>query len=276
MREEIAPGFCLSFDDVGEREADALVLITGAGSAKEGWGPMVPAFSPHLRVISFDCRGLGESDPGPEPLSMGRVADDVAAVLDRLDIGRAHVLGWSFGSAVAQQFALRHPERLAALVLWSTWARTDGYLRAVFTGLRYPFAMGDIETAVTVLGTVFSPELLDSPEFAVLVEQLVPAMPRTAPQIRATVEQWDGALAHDTSRELGRVGAPVLVVAGEQDVLAPPRYGRSVADLLPRARFELFTGPGSSHALGLERLAEFAPMVLSFLAEHPIRPHSHR
>jgi len=70
--------------------------------------------------------------------------------------------------------------------------------------------------------------------------------------------------------DLGITAAPVLVVAGEQDTLAPPRFGRQVSELVADGRFELFTGPGSSHALGLERSAEFVPLVRDFLARHPL------
>lgn len=253
MRKETRPGFSLSFSEHGDPNAEPVVLVGGAGSTKESWGPLPQALAAGHRVICFDCRGLGESDGDAETLSMAAVADDVAALLDALEIPRAHVLGWSFGSAAAQLFALRHPDRLGALVLWSTWARTDGYLRAVFTGLRYPFAHRDLDTAVVVLGAVFSPELLNAPEYETLVEQLRPTLPQDDAQIAATVAQWDASLGHDATAELPEITAPVLVVAGDRDTLAPPRYGRQVADLVPKGRFVLFEGPGSSHAVGLER-----------------------
>lgn len=267
MRAEIRPGFWLSYTVDGDPEAEPLVLISGAAGSKDGWGPLVPELATRYRLIRFDCRGLGESDPGAEPVSFEAVADDIAALLDVLGSRTAHVLGWSWGSVVAQQFALKHPERLGSLVLWATWSRTDGFLRAVLTGIRYPFAHKDVDTAVTVLGTVFSPELLDSPEYATTVlAQLLPLVPKTDTQVRTVVEQWDAGLLHDTSALLPGITAPTLVVVGEQDVLTPPRYSEEVATLVPGARFELFTGPGASHAVGLERPAEFAALLLEFLA----------
>jgi pimeloyl-ACP methyl ester carboxylesterase len=115
---------------------------------------------------------------------------------------------------------------------------------------------------------VFSPELLDAPEYGTLVEQLKPTLPRDDAQIATTIAQWDASLGHDTTALLPEITAPVLVVAGEQDGLAPPRYGRQVTDLVPRSRFVLFEGPGSSHAVGLERMGEFSALVMDFLAQH--------
>jgi pimeloyl-ACP methyl ester carboxylesterase len=265
VRGEIRPGFWVSYNDDGDPAAEALVMISGAAGSKDGWGPLVPSLSARYRLISLDCRGLGESDPGAEPVSFEAAADDIAGLLDLLGTGSAHVLGWSWGSVVAQQFALRHPDRLGSLVLWATWPRTDGYLRAVFTGIRYPFAHKDVPTAVTVLGTVFSPDLLDAPEYEQVLAALLPLAPRTETQVRTVVEQWDAGLRHDTTDLLPGITAPTLVVAGELDVLTPPRYGREVAKLVPGARFELFTGPDASHAVGLERPEEFAALLLDFL-----------
>ncbi|MFF3763791.1 alpha/beta fold hydrolase [Streptomyces sp. NPDC001922] len=270
MMQELSTGIRLSVSEFGDPEAEPLLMVTGAGGSKDGWGPLIRALATRYRLICFDCRGLGESDAGDGPLSMDALADDMAALLDALGIARTHVLAWSFGSGVAQAFALRHAERLGALVLWSTWGRTDGYMQAMFTALRYPFARRDPETAVSVLRLVFSPELLGSPASGELLEELVPLFPRTEEQLRTTVEQWDAALAHDTLDRLPSITGPTLVVAGEKDVLCPPRMGQAVAARLPDARYEVFCGPGSSHALGLERPDEFSTLVFGFLADHPL------
>jgi pimeloyl-ACP methyl ester carboxylesterase len=84
------------------------------------------------------------------------------------------------------------------------------------------------------------------------------------------VEQWDADLAHDTLDRLGDITAPTLVIAGEQDLLTPPWHGRQVAESIPGAKLHMFTGPGSSHALGVERAEEFLPLVQDFLAEHQL------
>ena len=83
-----------------------------------------------------------------------------------------------------------------------------------------------------------------------------------------TVEQWDADLALDTLDRLGGIEAPTLVVVGEQDLLTPPRQAKAVADAIPKARYELVTGPGSSHGLHIERPDDLLRSVTGFLDEH--------
>jgi len=103
-----------------------------------------------------------------------------------------------------------------------------------------------------------------------MVEQMLPLFPSSEAQVAAVVEQWEADAGHDTLDRLPGITAPTLVIAGEQDLLTPHWHGRQVAEAIPGARFELFTGPGSSHAVGDERAAEVLPLVLGFLAEHPV------
>ena len=249
-------------------EGDPLLIINGTSQSLGFWVDIAQVWAGSYRVITYDLRGMGGSERGSGEISVASLAADARGLLEALEVDRAHVLGYSLGSAVAQELALAAPERVASLVLYCTWGRTDGFQRAMITALAHPWRTGDMEAALGALGVAFSPQLLDSPEFGELVEQLLPLFPSTEEQIRTTAEQWDADLAHDTLDRLGDITAPTLVIAGEQDLLTPPWHGRQVADTIPGARHELFTGPDSSHALGVERAEEFVPMVLGFLGEH--------
>lgn len=251
-------------------EGEPLLIINGTSQSLGFWTETALVWANRFRVITYDLRGMGGSERGSGALSVASLAADAQGLLETLDIERAHVLGYSLGSAIAQELALAAPNRVASLVLYCTWGRTDGFQRAMMTGLAHPWRTGDVEAALGALGVAFSPQLLDNPEFGVLIEQLLPLFPSTEQQIRTCAEQWDADLAHDTLDRLSEITTPTLVIAGEQDLLTPPWHGRQVADVIPGARHHLFTGPGSSHALGVERAEEFVPMVLEFLGEHPM------
>ena len=252
-------------------EGEPLLIISGTTQSLGFWTETAQAWASRYRVITYDLRGMGASERGSGAISVGSLATDTRALLEALEIERAHVVGYSLGSAIAQELALAAPERVASLVLYCTWGRTDGFQRAVLTGLSHPWRTGDVEAALGALGIAFSPQLLDSPEFAALVEQLLPLFPSTEQQIRTTVEQWDADLAHDTLDRLSAISAPTLVIAGEQDLLTPPWHGEQVAAAIPGAELRMFTGPGSSHALGIERAEEFVPLVQDFLGSHRLR-----
>jgi pimeloyl-ACP methyl ester carboxylesterase len=264
----VATGVRLNVSRTGTGEP--LLLIMGTSASLGLWEPVVAPLAERHRVIAFDSRGLGLSERGEERITMASLAADAAALLDALEIERAHVLGWSLGSAVAQELALAQPDRIGGLVLYATWGRGDGYMRSMLTALRHPWETGDMEAALTVLGLNFSPQLLDNPEFEAMLEEFLPLFPQTEAQIRTTVEQWQADEEHDTLDRLAAIGAPTLVIAGEQDVITPPWQCRAVAERIPGARYELLTGAGSSHALMMERAEEFTSLVLGFLRGRPL------
>lgn len=264
----VRTGTTLSYEITGRGEP--LLLIMGTSGAIPLWGEMANRLAETHQVIAFDNRGLGGSDRGDGPISVASMAEDAAALLEALEVPRAHVLGWSLGSAVAQQLALTHPEKVATALLYATWGRCDGFQRSVLTALRLPYVHRDMESVLATAGLAFSPQLLDHPDFAAMLEPMLPAFPQNEDQMQVTVEQWDADLAHDTLDRLGEITAPTLVVAMEQDLLTPPWQAKKVADAIPGARYELVTGPGSSHGLHIERPDDLHKIVTGFLGEHPM------
>jgi pimeloyl-ACP methyl ester carboxylesterase len=265
---EVATGVRLNVKESGT--GDPVLLIMGTSGSLGLWAAAEGPLAERHRVISFDNRGIGASERGEGAITMATLAADADALLEALGIERAHVIGWSLGSAVAQELALAAPQKIASLVLYATWGRLDNFQRAVLTGLRAPWAMGDLEGAYTALGIAFSPEALNAPEFEQMMEQMLPLFPQTAQQVSTTLEQWDADIAHDTLDRLHGITAPTLVIAGEQDLLTPAYQCKAVADRIPGAEYELFTGPGSSHGLMMERGDEFNRVVADFLGKHPL------
>jgi pimeloyl-ACP methyl ester carboxylesterase len=259
----VRTGVTLNYEVSGEGEP--LLLVMGTSGSLALWGELRPRLAERYQVIAFDNRGLGGSERGDGPITVASLAEDASALLEALEVPRAHTLGWSLGSAVLQELALAHPEQVASAVMYATWGRCDGFQRSVLSALRLPYAVRDMEAALTVAGIAFSPEALDRPEFAQLLEPMLPAFPQTEEQMAVTVEQWDADLAHDTLERLGGITAPTLVVVGEQDLLTPPWQAKAVADAIPGAGYELVTGPGSSHCLHLERLDDLLKSVTGFL-----------
>lgn len=266
---EVSTGVSLAYRSAGE--GPPLVLIMGTTGSMDLWGQSVSALATKHRVVTFDNRGMGGSGRGKGELSMALMAEDVAALMDALGIEQADVLGWSLGSCVAQELALAHPERIGALILFGTWDHVDGFQSAMFTALGSPWRTGDMDRALEAVGLAFSPEFLDSPDFGAALGSMAGAFPQTQDQVAVTVEQWEADMSHDTRGRLEDIDMPTLVIVGEQDMLTPPWQSRKVADAIPGAQFHLFTGPGSSHALNLERPDEFAGVVLDFLERSPLR-----
>jgi pimeloyl-ACP methyl ester carboxylesterase len=262
----VRTGVRLNYEVSGDGEP--LLLVMGTGCSILMWGELLPRLAERYRVIAFDNRGLGGSERGEGPMTAASMAEDASALLEALDVPKAHAMGWSLGSAIVQELALAHPQQVASAVLYGTWGRCDGFQRSVMSAIRLPYAVRDVEAAVTVGGLAFSPQLLDRPDFQQLIEPMLPAFPQNEDQMAVTVEQWDADLALDTLDRLGGIEAPTLVVVGEQDLLTPPWQARAVADAIPKARYELVTGPGTSHGMHIERPDDLLRIVTGFLDEH--------
>lgn len=263
----VADGVQLHHEIHGEGEP--VLLITGTTASVGLWTPAVlEGLAADRQVIAYDHRGMGASTPSTDAVTMASLAEDAAALLDALDVGPAHVIGWSLGSAVAQELALSRPELVASLVLYGTWGRADGFQRSVLSALRTPWASGDVPAALQALGIAFSPQLLDHPDFEQLFAGFLPLFPQTAEQIAMTLNQWDADLGHDTLDRLSSIDRPTTVLVGEQDLLTPPWQSRAVAEAIPGASFVLVEGPGSSHGLHVERPDDWLTHVREHLARH--------
>ncbi len=265
----VRTGVTLNYEISGE--GDPLLLVMGTSGAIPLWGELVPRLAERYRVIAFDNRGLGGSERGEGAISVASMAEDTSALLDALEIPRVHAMGWSLGSAVVQEMALNRPEQVGTAVLHATWGRCDGFQRSVLSALRHPYVTRDMEAVFATAGLAFSPQLLDHPDFAAMLEPLLPAFPQNEEQMQVTVEQWDADLVHDTLDRLGGIAAPTLVIVGEQDLLTPPWQAKKVADAIPGAEYELVTGPGSSHGVHIERPEDVVRIVTGFLDRHPLQ-----
>ncbi len=265
---DVRTGISVNYEITGEGEP--LLLIMGTSGSLPLWGGLVGRLSQTNTVIAYDNRGMGGTTRGDGPITVSSLADDGAALLEALEIDRAHIVGWSLGSAIAQELALGHPDRVASVVLYSTWGGCDGFQRALLSALRFPYAQGDIEAAMAAGGLAFSPEMLDRPDLPEVLAPLSAGFPQNGAQMQVTVEQWDADLGFSSLDRIGAITAPTQVIVGEQDLLTPPRQAKKVAEAIPGAAFHLVEGPGSSHALHIERSDELVEVITGFQSRHAI------
>src|SRR5215472_8035300 len=110
-----------------------VLFVSGLGGFASFWQDQVAAFAKRFEVVTFDHRGFGQSDPSRIGYTVERMAVDMVALMDALQIKRAHVVGHSTGGAIAQALAIDYSSRLASVVLSATWTKADAYFRRLFT-----------------------------------------------------------------------------------------------------------------------------------------------
>jgi pimeloyl-ACP methyl ester carboxylesterase len=257
-------GIRVHYESAGS--GDPVLLVSGLGSPAIGWALQASALSARHRVITFDNRGVGETELSPESVySTGQLADDAAALLAYVGVKRAHVVGASMGGTIAQELAIRHPELVRSLVLACTWARGDArFLATIEAWIALAHRVPLEERFRHLLyPLVFSPAFyaVEGAADVALQRTLAYAHPTKADAIE---RQGRGILAWNGSREtrLASIEVPALVLTGADDILTPPAFGRALARALPKGRFRLLPG---GHAFFMEQAEAFNAVVLRFL-----------
>ena len=216
----------------------AVLLVMGLGMNATGWWRTVPVLAAAgLRVLTFDNRGVGRSARPLGPYTTAVMADDAVAVLDAVGVQRAHVYGISLGGMIAQEIALRHPDRIARLVLGATTPGGDGAIPADGQTLEFFQRRGQMPAEEAVWASVpYNYSARTRAEHGNRIVQDIRQRLRFPIEPDPYAAQLAAALGHDAHDRLARIAAATLVVHGQEDVMVPPANGRLLANLIPDAR----------------------------------------
>jgi pimeloyl-ACP methyl ester carboxylesterase len=247
----------LAWDSEGE--GSPLLLVHGLGYTRQGWGPVRQLLARRYRVLSFDNRGIGESEIPPGPYTVDELADDVLQVLDEAGAARAHLLGASLGGMVAQLVAAEHPDRVDRLVLVGT---TPGGPDAFPLPQQTLALMAEAATLPPEVALRRFVENALAPGSA-LADDVYAYRRSYPPDPAGWAAQAAAGAAWAAAGRLARIVAPTLVLAGTADAVVDPRNAQLLADAIPGAQLELIDYAG--HLPFWERAEEFAALVERFL-----------
>lgn len=242
-----------------------VMLVHGyVGDGRTTWRHQIDGLSDEFTVVVWDAPGAGHSADPPEGFGMVGYADCLASFLGALGLGPVHVVGLSFGGAVALELHRRHPSIARTLVLASAYAGWAGSL---------PAAVADARLQQALRLSEFSPE-----EF---VATLLPTM-FTSSVSQADVEAFRAAMeafhpvgframarasAEDLRDALPAVGIPTLLVYGDKDERAPLGVAEDLHSAIPTSRLVVL--PGVGHVCNIEAAQAFNREVRAFLTQHP-------
>jgi 3-oxoadipate enol-lactonase len=240
-----------------------LLLVHGFPLDHTMWQAQIDEFSRGYRVLAPDLRGFGASLLGDGEVTMRRYSDDLALLLDRLDIHEKIIFcGLSMGGYIAWQFWQKYAERLAARVICDTRAVADTpEARAGRTALAARvLAIGSQAAADAMLPKLFGPESERNHPAAIAATRAV-ILRNPAAGIAAALAGM--AKRPDVTDMLGGIAVPTLVIVGEHDAISPPAEMRGIADRIPGAEFVMIRGAG--HMSPMENSLDFNAALHRFL-----------
>lgn len=258
-----ANGIKLYYELHGPADAPVLVLNNGViMNAASSWGFQTRALSLHYRLLQYDCRGQGQSEHPDAPFRMDEHADDLAALLDVLEIDKAHIAGISYGGEVGQAFALRYPGRTRSLILADTASEigpelalvVQSWIDALRTGNPDYFFNASVPWNFSQVFIAANPLLLSDARkrYALL-------------DFPAVIRLCECFLQVNFTARLSEIKTPTCILVGELDILKGPRYADILQRGIPHAELHILQNAG--HATMWEQAEAFNSVILGFLAK---------
>jgi pimeloyl-ACP methyl ester carboxylesterase len=257
-------GLDLAYKRVGE--GPPLVFVHGAAEDGRVWQPQLAALADEFTVVAWDEPGAGRSSNVPADFSLGDYANCLAALIEALALGPAHVAGLSWGGTVVQELYRHHPELVATLILVDTYAGWKGSLPEEDVCARVAGVLQTLAAPAEESDTTF-PNLFagDPPaEFLPLLEEIAAAV--RPESLRRQVLIMGEADQRDL---LPRIGVPTLLIWGELDARSPLSVARQFQQEIPDTKLVVI--PGAGHISNLEQPEQFNEAVREFCRAHSRR-----
>lgn len=237
-----------------------VVLVHAIGCDHRMWDSLAASLAPSHRVIAVDARGHGRSPVPARPYTLEQLADDVVALLDRLGIERADYVGLSMGGMVGQALALRHPSRLGRLVIACSTSSYGPEGRPNWQARIKAVEQGGLEAIRDMVGSRYFSDGFRAahPDIVKTVMDRFVQTPR-----EGYLGCCDAIAGLDYAKDLGRIQAPTLVIAGEIDAGTPPAMSETIARGIPGAKLVVI--PGAAHLAAVEAPEAFNAAVGAFL-----------
>jgi len=251
-------GVCLRYRLEGKPGAPVIVFSNSLGTNLSMWEPQVSALRGDFRILRYDTRGHGLSAVAPGPYTQEQLGGDILALMDAIEIPRAHFCGLSMGGQVGIWLGANAPQRFARLVLCDTAAHIgnpeiwNARIAAIRAGGMPAIVSGTIERWFTPRFIAHSPEVV-APVRRMILD--------TPPQ--GYIACCEAIRDADFTEEASRVNAPTLVISGTHDPATPPAQGRLLASMIRGARYLEFD---AAHLSNIEAAPEFTAAVRDFLS----------
>ncbi|HEY0649836.1 alpha/beta hydrolase [Phenylobacterium sp.] len=261
-RVTVSPGVELDVIQSGDPTGVPLLLLHGLSDSNASMRVLMDELPKGVRAIAITQRGHGDSSKPAGPYTTDAFVADVAAVMDRLSVRRAVVFGHSMGSVVAQRFALKHPDRVAGLVLEGAFPGLKGNPAVA------AFYEGEIRTLGDPIDPTFAREFQVSTIVRPVPEAFIDLVSSESQKLpaRAWKQILQDMMQIDTTADLARLKVPALLLWGDRDTFVLRSDQDRLAAAIADSTLEVFEGTG--HDPHWEEPSRVANLVADFVQRH--------
>ncbi|NVM43676.1 MAG: alpha/beta hydrolase [Candidatus Lokiarchaeota archaeon] len=255
-----------------------VLLVHGFGDTKEGWRAQTPELSKNFKVIRFDNRGAGNSGRTKDKYELDDFVEDIKGLLDHLNIDKIHIIGWSLGGMLVQNFVLKYPERANKVVLINTNAGTpDESGPEAYKNMRLEKEKLKKEdpvkafwsTARTGYYIKFRKQMEAEPSKKWYglwsVDELIEESTKNIATEHEIELQGNVLKVHNTKDRLKNISNPVLLVTATHDRITPKSSMEEMHELLPNSTIHVVDKAG--HNSPLEKVPEVNQQIMDFLKD---------
>ena len=225
----------LAYDLYGA--GDPVVLIHGAQGGRGMYASLVAALAPEYQVLTFDQRGIGESEKPDIPYSIAMLADDTVALMDHVGFSSAFIFGASMGGMIAQELALRHPKRVRGLVLGCTTCGGPHAIMQMGDDASKAYStenMTEEERGRAFAEAIYTKGYIDRhPE---VIQEAIESRKQQPLDPAAFRRRMEAAMSFDTYDRLPQISSPTLIIVGKQDATIPSDNSKILKDRIPGAQ----------------------------------------
>lgn len=259
----------VNYSDEGEKGAPEVIFIHGFPFNRSMWNLQLKALKDTCRVIAYDIRGHGNSEPGNERFSIELFLKDLLALMDALKIKKAGLCGLSMGGYIALNAIENYPERFAALMLCDTTciADTPEVKEKRMNAIESIRIKGVEKYAEESIKNFFAPEsfTIKSDEIDAIREMIVKTSEQTLSKTLLAL-----SVRKETCSKLSEIRVPVLIMVGKEDKITPPAAAQFMHEKIKGSSLHILEHAG--HLSNIENPGEFNSTLMTFIGSVNTKP----
>ncbi|UYP00543.1 alpha/beta hydrolase [Oceanotoga sp. DSM 15011] len=256
------PGIYYEID--GNKDGTPLIFLNGIMMSTASWNELIPKFDKDLKIIRYDMRDQGKSSKLNNTYDIDIHVEDLKILLDHLQIQKVNILGVSYGSQVAQLFALKYPNRIEKMILPNSTDHVDNYLSSIGNAWKVAASLNDGEKFFDIsLPYIYSPKFYN--------ENMEWLMNRKKMFKNSLTKSWFESFTRLASsnetfnikNKIHLIDHKILLIAGEKDIITPPENIKDMHSKMKNSEYIELKDTG--HALFFETMSEFCNLINKFM-----------